>query len=90
MLSEQGIHVESLGGDVPSVNISALKGTNLKELMETVAAQAEIMDLKGDPKGLVEGVIVEVTTEVGRGKLATALIQRGTLRKGSILGTTAN
>lgn len=85
MLAEQGIHVEALGGDVPSVNISALKGTNLNELIDTIAAQAEIMDLKGDPKGFVEGIILEVSTEIGRGKLATALIQRGTLRKGSIL-----
>ncbi|KAK0083657.1 hypothetical protein PV326_006625 [Microctonus aethiopoides] len=85
MLAEQGIHVESCGGEVPSVNISALKGLNLNELMETVVAQAEIMNLRGDPKGFVEGVVIEVTTEHGRGKLATALIQRGTLRKGSIL-----
>lgn len=90
MLAEQGIHVEALGGEVPSVNISALKGTNLKELIETVAAQAEIMDLKGDPRGFVEGAILEVATESGRGKLATALIQRGTLRKGSVLGTYIN
>lgn len=86
MLAEQEIHVESCGGEVPSVNISALKGLNLNELMETVVAQAEVMNLRGDPKGFVEGVIIEVTTEHGRGKLATALIQRGTLRKGSILG----
>lgn len=86
MLAQHGIQVEALGGEVPSVNISALKGMNLKELVETIVAQAEIMDLKGDPKGHVEGVVVEVSTEIGRGKLATALIQRGTLRKGSILG----
>ncbi|XP_008553600.1 translation initiation factor IF-2, mitochondrial [Microplitis demolitor] len=85
MLAQHGIQVEALGGEVPSVNISALKGMNLKELVETIVAQAEIMDLKGDPKGHVEGVVVEVSTEIGRGKLATALIQRGTLRKGSIL-----
>ncbi|XP_011301783.1 translation initiation factor IF-2, mitochondrial [Fopius arisanus] len=85
MLAEQGIQVESLGGEIPSVNISALKGTNLKELIETIAALAEVRDLKGDPKGLVEGVVLEVSTQVGRGKLATVLIQRGTLRKGAVL-----
>ncbi|KAH0568056.1 translation initiation factor IF-2, mitochondrial isoform X1 [Cotesia glomerata] len=85
MLAQQGIQVEALGGEVPSVNISALKGLNLKDLVETIVAQAEIMDLKGDPKGPVEGVVIEVSTEVGRGKLATALIQRGTLRKGTVL-----
>ncbi|KAG8036359.1 hypothetical protein G9C98_003681 [Cotesia typhae] len=85
MLAQQGIQVEALGGEVPSVNISALKGLNLKDLVETIVAQAEIMDLKGDPKGPVEGLVIEVSTELGRGKLATALIQRGTLRKGAIL-----
>lgn len=86
MLSEHCVNVESLGGEIPSVNISALKKHNLKELIETIAAQAEIMNLRGDPKGFVEGVVLEVTTEIGRGKLATALIQRGTLRKGAVIG----
>ncbi|XP_034938627.1 translation initiation factor IF-2, mitochondrial [Chelonus insularis] len=85
MLAVQGILVEAFGGDVPSVNISALKGTNLRELVETVAVLAEVMELKGDPNGMVEGVILEVSTDISRGKLATALIQRGTLRKGCIL-----
>lgn len=86
MLAEQNIIVEALGGDVQSVNISALKGTNLDQLMEAVATQAEIMGLKGDPGGLVEGVVIEASHDIGRGKLATALIQRGTLRKGDVLG----
>lgn len=54
--------------------------------MEAVLAQAEVMDLKGDPTGLVEGVVIESTYDQGRGKLSTALIQRGTLRKGDVLG----
>ncbi|XP_014226566.1 translation initiation factor IF-2, mitochondrial [Trichogramma pretiosum] len=85
MLAEEGIIVEELGGDVQSINISALKRTNLDQLIDAVAAQAEIMALKGDPTGLVEGVIIEATNDLHRGKLATALIQRGTLRKGDIL-----
>ncbi|XP_001600208.1 translation initiation factor IF-2, mitochondrial [Nasonia vitripennis] len=85
MLAEHGIHVEDLGGDVQSVNISALQGTNLNQLMDAVLAQAEIMSLKGDPKGPVEGVVIEATSDLHRGKLATALIQRGTLRKGDVL-----
>lgn len=87
MLAEHGINVEALGGDVQSVNISALKGTNIDELMDAVLAQAEIMSLKGDPTGLVEGVVIEASTDVHRGKLATALIQRGTLKKGDVLGS---
>lgn len=86
MLAQQGILVEALGGDIQSVNISALHGTNLDTLTEAVALQAEIMELKGDPTGLVEAVIIECSTDLYRGKLATALIQRGTLRKGALLG----
>ncbi|XP_014218516.1 translation initiation factor IF-2, mitochondrial [Copidosoma floridanum] len=84
-LAEQSVFVEALGGDVQSVHISALKGTNLDQLMEAVIAQAEIMNLQGDPTGLVEGVVIESTNDTGRGKLSTALIQRGTLRKGDVL-----
>lgn len=86
MLSQHGIQVEALGGDVQSVNISALQGRNLTELVETIATQATLMSLKGDPKGLVEGVVIEASIHPGRGKLATVLVQRGTLRKGAVLG----
>ncbi|XP_029176075.1 translation initiation factor IF-2, mitochondrial [Nylanderia fulva] len=85
MLAQQGILVEALGGDIQSINISALKGTNIDTLTEAIALQAEIMELKGDPTGLVEAVIIECSTDLYRGKLATALIQRGTLRKGAFL-----
>ncbi|XP_018045855.1 PREDICTED: translation initiation factor IF-2, mitochondrial isoform X2 [Atta colombica] len=85
MLAQQGIQVEAMGGDIQSVNISALHGTNLDTLIEAIALQAELMGLKGDPTGLVEAVIIECFTDHQRGKLATALIQRGTLRKGAYL-----
>ncbi|KAJ8670249.1 hypothetical protein QAD02_001508 [Eretmocerus hayati] len=84
-LAKHGVIVEDLGGDVQCVNISALKGLHLERLMETVLLQAELMELKGDPTGLVEGVVIESTNDLHRGKLATALIQRGTLRKGDVL-----
>jgi len=86
MLAQQGILVEALGGDIQSVNISALHGTNIDTLTEAIALQAEVDDLKGDPTGLVEAVVIECSTHRHRGKLATALIQRGTLRKGAFLG----
>jgi len=86
MLAQQGIQVEAMGGDIQSVNISALHGTNLDILIEAIALQAELMELKGDPTGLVEAVVIECSTDQQRGKLATALIQRGTLRKGAFLG----
>ncbi|KZC06318.1 Translation initiation factor IF-2, mitochondrial, partial [Dufourea novaeangliae] len=85
MLAENGIVVEDLGGDVQSINISALKGTNLEDLTSAIALQAEIMNLKGDPVGLVESVAIECTNHIGRGKLVTALIKRGTLKKGCLL-----
>lgn len=86
MLAQQGILVEALGGDIQSVDISALHGTNLDILTEAIVLQAELTELKGDPTGLVEAVVIECSTEPYRGKLATVLIQRGTLRKGAFLG----
>ncbi|XP_066586310.1 translation initiation factor IF-2, mitochondrial [Prorops nasuta] len=85
MLAQNGVVVEQLGGDVQSVSISALKGTNINGLIDTIVAQAEIMELKGDPTGLVEAVVIESTADQTRGKLATILIQRGTLKKGTVL-----
>ncbi|XP_076234904.1 mitochondrial translation initiation factor 2 isoform X2 [Calliopsis andreniformis] len=85
MLAEHGIVVETLGGDVQCINISALKKMNLEDLTEAIILQAELMNLKGDPSGSVEGVIIECTNSVGRGKLVTALIKRGTLKKGCLL-----
>ncbi len=76
---------EENGGEVQVVPISALKKTNLDLLKEEIWTKAEIMDLKGDPKGLVEGYVIESTQDVHRGKLATVLIQRGTLKKGDFL-----
>lgn len=84
-LLTHNVTVEELGGDVPSVPISALKGTNLLDLCESIAAVAEMMELKGDPTGLVEGRIVEARTDPNRGKLATVIVQRGTLKKGDLL-----
>ncbi|XP_053986252.1 translation initiation factor IF-2, mitochondrial [Hylaeus volcanicus] len=85
MLAQHGILVEDLGGDVQCINISALKRTNLQDLTEAIAVQADIMGLQGDPVGLMEGVAIECSNHIGRGKLVTALIQRGTLRKGCLL-----
>lgn len=85
MLAQQGILVEDLGGDVQAIPISALKGTNIDTLTEAVILQAEIMDIKADYNGFVEGVVIESSSDVHRGKLATVLVDRGTLKKGAIL-----
>lgn len=86
MLSQQGIQVEAIGGDIQCIHVSALHGTNVETLTEAIALQAELMGLEGDPTGLVEAVVVESSSDLHRGKLATALIQRGTLTKGAFLG----
>ncbi|CAG2060628.1 unnamed protein product [Timema podura] len=67
MLVQNGIQVEDVGGDVQVVPISALKGINLDLLTEAIVLQAELMELKGDPRGLVEGVVIESRTDPHRG-----------------------
>ncbi|KAH8027590.1 hypothetical protein HPB51_007140 [Rhipicephalus microplus] len=84
-LMVHGIQMDDEGGDTQYVCISALKGTNLDKLTETILTQAELMEIKADPKGPVEGVVIESMTDRHRGKLSTALVQRGTLRKGAYL-----
>lgn len=84
-LLAQNIELEDYGGDVQAVCISALKGTNLEALQEAILTQAEVMELKGDKSGLVEGHIVESRTTQGKGKLTTVLVKRGTLKRGSYL-----
>ncbi|WP_337996452.1 translation initiation factor IF-2 [Oleispirillum naphthae] len=76
--------VESLGGDVQCVEVSAKKHTNLDALQEAILMQAEILDLKANPNREAEGVVVEARMEVGRGSVATVLVQRGTLHVGDI------
>ena len=81
-LTELEVTPEEWGGDTQFVNISALKGDGVDDLLESIALQSEMMQLKADPgeKGL--GVILESRVEVGRGPIATLLVQRGTLKKG--------
>ncbi|XP_061396380.1 translation initiation factor IF-2, mitochondrial [Musca vetustissima] len=84
-LFQMGLPLEDFGGDIQAIPISALKGTNLDLLAEAVSTQATLMGLKSDYTGFMEGVVVESKTDPRRGKLSTAIVKRGTLRKGSVL-----
>lgn len=84
-LLQAGVQLEDDGGDVQAVEISAKQGTNVPVLIESVVTLAEMLDLKADPKGLVEASVLEAKTVPIKGKVATCLIQRGTLRPGAFL-----
>jgi translation initiation factor IF-2 len=81
-LTEFNITPEEWGGETLMVPVSALKGEGVDDLLEAVALQAEMGDLRADPKGKAEGVVIEAKIEQGRGPVATILIQSGTLKKG--------
>ena len=74
-----------LGGDVLDVEVSALKKINLDKLLEAILLQAEILELKANPNRTAEGAIVEAKLDRGRGPVATALVQKGTLHPGDII-----
>jgi translation initiation factor IF-2 len=81
-LTQHGIVVEDLGGDVPAVEVSALKGTGIEDLLEIVGLVAEVEELSANPKAPAVGTVIEAQLEVGRGPVATVVVQRGTLKKG--------
>ncbi|HEY0043534.1 MAG TPA: translation initiation factor IF-2 [Allosphingosinicella sp.] len=83
-LLQHEIVVEDLGGDVQDVEVSALKGTNLDGLLEAIALQAEVLELRANPDRAAEGTVVEAKLDKGRGPLATVLVQRGTLKVGDV------
>ncbi len=81
-LTEFNLMPEEWGGDTQMVPISALKGDGVDDLLDSIAIQAEILDLRADPSGSAEGVVIESKIEQGRGPVATILVQSGTLKKG--------
>jgi translation initiation factor IF-2 len=84
-LLQHEVQVESLGGDVVDVEVSAKNKTNLDKLLEMIALQAELLDLKTNPERPAEGTVIEAKLDRGRGPVATVLVQRGTLRVGDIV-----
>jgi translation initiation factor IF-2 len=83
-LLEHSIMVEDMGGEVQDVEVSALKKLNLDELIEKIALQAEIMELRANPDRAAEATVVEAKLDKGRGPVATVLVRRGTLKIGDI------
>lgn len=84
-LLQHEVFVESMGGDVLEVQVSAKNGTNLDKLLEAILLQAEVLDLKANPNRTAEGTVVEAQLDRGRGAVATVLIQKGTLKPGQII-----
>ena len=84
-LTQHGIVVEDLGGDVPAVEISALTGDGIEDLLEIVALVAEVEELTANPNARAVGTVIEGQLEVGRGPVATVIVQRGTLKKGDAI-----
>jgi translation initiation factor IF-2 len=84
-LLQYEIQVETLGGETLEVEVSATQKTNLDKLLELIALQAEILDLKANPDRPAEGIVIEAKLDKGRGPVATVLVQRGTLKGGDIV-----
>ena len=84
-LLQYEIQVETLGGDILEVEVSATKKTNLDTLLDLIALQAELLDLKANPDRPAEGTVIESRLDRGRGPVATVLVQRGTLKVGDLV-----
>ncbi|EIM72474.1 translation initiation factor IF-2 [Nitratireductor aquibiodomus RA22] len=84
-LLQHEVFVESMGGEVLDVEVSAVKGTNLDRLLEAVLLQSEVLELKANPDRSAEGVVIEAKLDRGRGSVATVLVQAGTLHTGDII-----
>ena len=84
-LLQYEVQVESMGGDTLEVEVSAKERGNLDKLLEMIALQAEVLDLKANPDRVAEGTVIEAKLDRGRGPVATVLVQRGTLHAGDIV-----
>ncbi|MVO16565.1 translation initiation factor IF-2 [Parasedimentitalea huanghaiensis] len=83
-LLQHSVIVEEMSGEVQDVEVSATTGQGLDQLLEAIALQAEILELKANPDRAAQGAVIEAQLDVGRGPVATVLVQNGTLRQGDI------
>lgn len=84
-MQQRNIAPEDWGGETITVPVSAIKGTGINDLLEMILLQADVLELKANPKAPVSGIIIESQVDVGRGPLATVIVQRGTLRVGDAI-----
>jgi translation initiation factor IF-2 len=89
-MQQRNIAPEDWGGETVTVPVSAIKGTGINELLEMILLQADVLELKANPKAEASGVVIESQVDVGRGPLATVIVQRGTLRVGDAIVCGAN
>ncbi len=81
-LSEHGLVPEAWGGDTIAVEVSALQSLGIEDLLEQIVLVAEIEELQASPEGRARGVVIEAELEIGRGPVASVIVERGTLRVG--------
>ena len=84
-MQERQIAPEDWGGETVTVPVAAIKGQGISELLDMILLQADVLELKANPKAEASGVVIESQVDVGRGPLATVIVQRGTLRVGDAL-----
>jgi len=84
-LLQHEVFVESLGGEVLEVEVSAKTGQNLDKLLDAILLQSEMLDLQADPDRVAEGVVIEAQLDRGRGAVATVLVQKGSLHPSDII-----
>ncbi|MCB1246949.1 MAG: translation initiation factor IF-2, partial [Acidimicrobiia bacterium] len=84
-LTQHEVVVEELGGDVPAIELSALTGQGVDDLLEMISLVSEVEELKANPKAPAIGTVVEAQIEHGRGAVASVIVQRGTLKKGDAI-----
>jgi translation initiation factor IF-2 len=83
-LQEKGLQAEDWGGETIVAPVSATKGTGIDHLLEMMALQAEVMELKSSPTATPRGTVIEAQVEAGRGPTATVIVQMGTLKVGDV------
>jgi translation initiation factor IF-2 len=86
-LSEIGVYVETWGGTIPYIPISAKVGTGIDELLDLIVLQSEIIDLEFNENDEAEGVVLESFVDTKRGNSATLILKKGSIHKGSVINS---